>query len=105
VGSLSLRLAKQPTWGSFEGVPELITAIKDYVDQSNQNPHVFVWTASAESIMAKIAKCKEALDARCYRTAAANLRAAALLVMAPTHVFVTNPFSSMTKSVGVPRTW
>jgi transposase len=49
--------------GSFEGVPELIQAIEDYLDQSNQNPHVFVWTASIESIMAKIAKCKEALDA------------------------------------------
>ena len=49
--------------GSFEGVPDLIQAIEDYLDQSNQNPHVFVWTASTESIMAKIAKCKEALDA------------------------------------------
>jgi len=49
--------------GSFESVPELITTINDYVAESNQNPHVFVWTASAESILAKIAKCKEALDA------------------------------------------
>ncbi len=49
--------------GSFEGVPELISVITEYMDQSNQNPHVFVWTASAESILAKIAKCKEALDA------------------------------------------
>jgi hypothetical protein len=39
-------------------------AIRDCVDQSNQNPHVLVWTASVESIMQKIAtKCKEALDA------------------------------------------
>jgi transposase len=49
--------------GSFESVPELIAAIDDYLAQSNQNPHVFVWTASADSILAKIAKCKEALDA------------------------------------------
>ena len=48
---------------SFERVPALIATIEDYVDQSNQQPHVFVWTASAESILAKIAKCKEALDA------------------------------------------
>ena len=48
---------------SFESVPELITTINDYLAQSNQNPHVFVWTASAERILAKIAKCKEALDA------------------------------------------
>jgi transposase len=49
--------------GSFETVPELIATIEDYMAQSNQNPHVFVWTASAQSILAKIAKCKEALDA------------------------------------------
>jgi transposase len=49
--------------GSFESVPELIAAIEDYLTQSNQNPHVFVWTASADRILAKIAKCKEALDA------------------------------------------
>ncbi len=49
--------------GSFEGVPELIATIEDYLMQSNQNPHVFVWTASVDSILAKIAKCKEALDA------------------------------------------
>ncbi|MBK5188141.1 MAG: IS630 family transposase [Gemmatimonadaceae bacterium] len=48
---------------SFESVPELIATINNYLAQSNQNPHVFVWTASAESIRAKIAKCKEALDA------------------------------------------
>ncbi|MGH7618088.1 MAG: IS630 family transposase [Gemmatimonadaceae bacterium] len=47
---------------SFENVPELIATITDYVQQSNQNPHIFVWTASAESILAKIAKCKEALE-------------------------------------------
>lgn len=48
---------------SFESVPELIATIEDYIAQSNQNPHIFVWTASADRILAKIAKCKEALDA------------------------------------------
>jgi len=48
---------------SFESVPELIATIGDYIAQSNQNPHIFVWTASADRILAKIAKCKEALDA------------------------------------------
>ena len=47
--------------GSFRSVPELITAIKNYLDGHNQNPRVFVWTASVERIMAKVAKCKEAL--------------------------------------------
>jgi len=49
--------------GSFESVSVLITAIKDYLENHNQNPKVFVWTASAEHILAKVAKCKEALDA------------------------------------------
>ncbi|MGH9406887.1 MAG: IS630 family transposase [Terriglobia bacterium] len=48
---------------SFESVPDLIATIEDYLKQSNQNPHIFVWTAPAERILAKIAKCKEALDA------------------------------------------
>ena len=48
---------------SFESVPELIATIDDYIAQSNQNPHIFVWTASADRILAKIVKCKEALDA------------------------------------------
>jgi len=48
--------------GSFESVAELIDAIEDYLNQSNQNPHIFLWTASVESILVKIAKCKEALE-------------------------------------------
>jgi transposase len=47
--------------GSFASVPELITAIREYLDNHNQNPRVFTWTASAERIVAKVAKCKEAL--------------------------------------------
>lgn len=47
--------------GSFKNVPELIKAIMQYIETNNQNPHVFVWTASVERIMSKIAKCKEAL--------------------------------------------
>jgi transposase len=49
--------------GSFHAVKELIAVIKDYIQNNNQNPHVFVWSASVNSIMSKIAKCKEALDA------------------------------------------
>lgn len=49
--------------GSFENVPALINAITDYLDNHNQNPKVFVWSAPVERIMAKIAKCKEVLDA------------------------------------------
>ena len=49
--------------GSFHSVPELIDAIERYLNNHNQNPQVFVWTASVNEIMHKIAKCKEALDA------------------------------------------
>ncbi len=49
--------------GTFHNVPELITAIKDYLSNHNQSPQVFVWSAPVERILTKIAKCKEALDA------------------------------------------
>lgn len=49
--------------GTFKSVPDLIAAIKDYMENHNQNPQVFVWTAPADKILAKITKCKEALAA------------------------------------------
>jgi transposase len=49
--------------GSFDNVPGLIHAINTYLENHNQNPKVFVWSAPVERILAKIAKCKEALDA------------------------------------------
>ena len=49
--------------GSFTSVRELIKAITQYVENHNQNPQVFVWSAPVEKTLAKIAKCKEALDA------------------------------------------
>jgi len=49
--------------GSFQSVPSLIAAIDEYLNNHNQNPRVFVWSAPVERILSKIAKCKEALDA------------------------------------------
>ena len=49
--------------GSFYSVPDLIRVIREYMDNHNQNPQVFVWSAPVESILHKISKCKEALDA------------------------------------------
>lgn len=49
--------------GSFSNVKGLIAAINNYIESHNQNPQVFVWTASVQTIMNKITKCKEALDA------------------------------------------
>ena len=47
---------------SFKNVKELIMAIKQYIESHNQNPKVFVWTASVESIMRKVSKCKDLLE-------------------------------------------
>ena len=48
--------------GSFKNVRDLIMAIKQYIESHNQNPKVFVWTASVESIMRKVSKCKDLLE-------------------------------------------
>jgi transposase len=48
--------------GTFKNVRSLVQAINDYIQSHNQNPQAFVWTATPEAIMKKIAKCKEALD-------------------------------------------
>ena len=44
--------------GSFKNVKELIMIIKQYIEFNNQNPKVFVWTASVKSIMRKISNVK-----------------------------------------------
>jgi len=49
--------------GTFRNVPVLIETINNYIDNHNQNPQVFVWTAPVAQILAKVAKSKEALDA------------------------------------------
>ena len=48
--------------GTFESERALIQAIMDYIDNHNQNPKTFVWTASVEAILRKIAINKEALE-------------------------------------------
>jgi transposase len=48
---------------SFRSVPELIESINEYLNNHNQNPRAFIWSAPVERILAKIAKCKEAFDA------------------------------------------
>ncbi len=48
--------------GAFQSVPDLIQAIDDYVRVNNRTPKPFIWSASAQSIMAKISKCKDIYD-------------------------------------------
>jgi transposase len=54
---------KQIRRGSFHNVPALIGVIEQYIETHNQKPQLFVWSAPVEQILAKITKCKEALDA------------------------------------------
>lgn len=48
--------------GIFRNVPELSTAIQTFLENHNQNPRIFTWTAYVESILTKVSKCKEVLD-------------------------------------------
>jgi len=40
--------------GVFHSVPDLILAIETYLQTNNDNPKPFIWTASAEAILAKV---------------------------------------------------
>jgi len=44
--------------GSFHNVKELIRAIQEFLDAYNGNPNPFVWTASVDSILKKVRRCK-----------------------------------------------
>ena len=48
--------------GIFFSVPDLEQAIAAYLQSWNEAPTPFVWTATVESIMAKITKCRDALE-------------------------------------------
>jgi transposase len=44
--------------GTFRSVPELIAAIEDYIKINNENPKPFVWTKTADEIIAKVNRGK-----------------------------------------------
>lgn len=48
--------------GIFGSVPDLIASIEAYLAAHNENPKPYVWTASAESILAKVQRARTALD-------------------------------------------
>ncbi len=48
--------------GVFHSVPDLIAAIDDYLQAHNDDPKPFVWTASIDSILAKVGRCKAILE-------------------------------------------
>jgi transposase len=49
--------------GVFPSVPDLIAAIERYLDVNNTDPTPLVWTATAESILAKVQRARIKLDA------------------------------------------
>jgi len=47
--------------GAFHSVPDLITAIEAYLNANNASPRPFVWTATADAILAKVRRGRVAL--------------------------------------------
>src|SRR5450755_2369955 len=47
---------------SFLSVPDLIAAIQEFLGAWNENPKPFVWTATVDSIVAKLARCRQTLE-------------------------------------------
>ena len=55
---------------SFQSVDDLIAAIEEFLAVWNENPNPFVWTATVDSIVAKLARCRQTLEKiqpRCTR--------------------------------------
>lgn len=47
--------------GTFNSVAELTAVIKEHIERNNAHPKPFEWHASAEEILGKVRRCKEAL--------------------------------------------
>jgi transposase len=47
---------------SFLSVDDLIVAIEQFLAAWNERPKPFVWTATADSILAKLARCRQTLE-------------------------------------------
>ena len=48
--------------GSFYNVDDLIGAIDEYINAHNADPSPFIWTASANDILAKVKRARRALN-------------------------------------------
>ena len=48
--------------GSFHSVAELKAAIDEFLAVWNENPKPFVWTATVDSIVEKLSRCKQTLE-------------------------------------------
>ena len=54
--------AKAVRRGSFASVADLEAAIAQFLEAWNEHPNPFVWTATVESIQAKLARCRQTLE-------------------------------------------
>ena len=50
--------------GVFTSVPELVTAIKEYINHHNTKPKPFIWTKSAADILHKVIRANSRLSAK-----------------------------------------
>ena len=50
--------------GVFTSVPELITAIDEYIAHHNSNPKPFIWTKSAQDILQKVIRANSRLSSK-----------------------------------------
>ena len=48
--------------GAFFSVEDLRQAIREFLNAWNENPKPFVWTATVESIMEKLSRCRQTLE-------------------------------------------
>lgn len=48
--------------GSFLSVGDLVDAITDFLAAWNENPRPFVWSATVDSIVAKLTRCRQTLE-------------------------------------------
>jgi hypothetical protein len=48
--------------GVFHSVPDLKKSIGEYLDAWNEDPKPFVWTATVESILEKLSRCRQTLE-------------------------------------------
>ncbi len=54
--------AKAVRRGSFASVADLEAAMNQFLEAWNEHPNPFVWTATVESIQAKLARCRQTLE-------------------------------------------
>jgi transposase len=50
--------------GVFHSVPDLISAIDDYIATHNENPKPFIWTAQAKDILEKVIRANRRLSSK-----------------------------------------